>query len=114
MTPFQIVLGILAMMAVTAILYIWGLRKSDRRQEDMGRHLLSACGARVVKYLKKHDTVSADEVAGLISGMKTGEFWSRQKLQVKDGTQFSGEVIRFLLDQLYIEKAGENSYRLRK
>lgn len=110
----QIILGVLLFALVTAVLYVWGLKKSVGQQEDLNRNLMSACGSRVVRHLKKHGTVTKAEVAKLIEGMTVGQFWSRRKIRVQDGKKVSGQVIEFLLDQLYIEPAGDGSYRLKK
>lgn len=114
MSAGQIILGILLFAIVTAILYVWGLKKSIGQQEDLNRKLMSACGSRVVKYLKKHDTVTKAEIARLIDGITVGQFWSRRKVRVQDGKTVSDQVINFLVDQQYIELAGNKSYRLKK
>lgn len=110
----QIVLGIVLFALVTAVLYAWGLKKSVDQKEDLYRGLMSACGSRVVRYLKKHGTVTKAEAARLIDGMTVGPFWSRRKIKVQDGKKVSGEVIDFLLQQMYIEPAGNGSYRLKR
>jgi len=84
------------------------------QQEDLERSLMSACGSRVVRHLKKHGTVTKAEVAELIGGMAAGPFWSRHKVKVQDGGKAAGRVIDFLLDQQYIESAGGGKYRLKK
>ena len=83
-TP-HIIIGILLFAAATAVLYAWGLSKSMRQQQDMTRNLLHACGSRVVKYLKKHDTITEKQIAKEIEGVRIGQFWSKKKLQVQDG-----------------------------
>jgi len=114
MTKGQIILGIVLFALVTAVLYVWGLRKSMEQGAEMTRILLSRCGSKVVKYLKKHDAVTEAEIARLIDGVTAGEFWSRKKLTVQDPKKFVGQVTAFLLDQQYIEPAGPKSYRLKK
>ena len=114
MSKGQILLGILLFALATALLYVWGLRKSLGQSADLARILLNRCGNKVVGYLKKHDTVSETEIARLIDGVTAGEFWSRKRLTVQDPKQFAGQVIHFLLDQQYIEPAGSNIYRLKK
>ena len=79
----------------------------------MTRNLLHACGSRVIKYLKKHDTITEKQIAKEIEGVRIGQFWSKKKLQVQDGKKVSGEVIKFLLEQQYIESAGKGAYRLK-
>ena len=114
MTTGQIILGIALFAVAGAIVYAWGLKKTIDQQEDLERSLMSACGSRVVKHLKKHGAVTKAEIAELIVGMTVGPFWSRHKVRVQDGKKAAGQVIEFLLDQQYIEAAGDGSYRLRK
>ena len=85
MSPGKIILGIFLFAAATAVLYVWGLKKSVGQQEDMTRSLLHACGSRVVKYLKKHDTISRAEIAKVIEGVTIHPVWSRKRLTVQNG-----------------------------
>ena len=94
-----------------AILYAWSLKKSLDQQEDLERSLMSACGSRVVKYLKKHDTITVREVEQQIAGVTVRQFWSRKRLTVQDPAKVSGQVIDFLLDQQYIQPAGGGRYK---
>lgn len=114
MSKGQIVIGILLFALVTAVLYVWGLRKSMGQGADLTRILLNRCGNKVVKHLKKHDTITEAEMAQLIGGVTAGEFWSRNKLTVQEPKKFVGQVITFLQEQQYIEPAGGKSYRLKK
>ena len=114
MTKGQIILGILLFALVTAVLYVWGLRKSMDQSADLTRILLSRCGNKVVGYLKKHGTVTEAEIVRLIDGVTAGEFWSRKRLTVQEPKKFAGQVIRFLMDQQYIESTGGKSYRLKQ
>lgn len=108
-----IVIGILMFAAATAILYAWGLAKAIDQKSDLQRRLMSACGSKVVKYLKKHDTITQAEIARQIQGTTAGQFWSRNKVKVQDGSKVSRQVIDFLLEQQYIQPAGKDAYRLR-
>jgi hypothetical protein len=114
MSKGQIIFGIAAFALVTAILYVWGLKKSLCQPEELHRSLMSACGSRVVKHLKQHGTITEAEVARLIDGVTVGPFWSKQKVKVQDGKKAAGQVLAFLLEQQYIESAGSKSYRLKK
>ena len=114
MSTGQIILGILLFAVAGAILYAWGLKKSMDQQEDLQRSLMSACGNRVVRHLKKRGTVTKAEVAALVDGLTVGPFWSRHKVRVQDGNQVAGQVIAFRLDQQYIETIDGGSYRLKK
>lgn len=114
MTKGQIVIGILLFALVTAILYIWGLRKSVTQGQDLTRTLLNRCGNKVVKYLKKNGTITEKEIARQIEGVKAGEFWSKNRIMVQDPKKFVNEVVSFLIRQQYIETAGKDGYRLKK
>ena len=114
MSTGKILLGILLFALVTAVLYVWGLRKSMDQSADLTRILLSRCGNKVVSYLKKHGTVTEAEIVRLIDGVTAGEFWSRKKLTVQEPEKFVGQVVGFLLDQQYIESAGGKTYRLKQ
>lgn len=114
MSILQIGLGIVLFAIATAVLYVWGLKKSLDQQETLEQNLLRACGSRVVRYLKRHDTISRAEVAQLIAGITVGPFWSRQKARVQDGSQAAEKVLDFLVNQQYIEVVKRNQYRLKE
>ena len=114
MNSWQFIVGVLMFAAVTAVLYVWGLKKSTNQQEELPRNLLHACGSKVVKHLKKHDTMTTAEIAQKIEGTTVRQFWSRNRLTVQSGKAFAPEVIKFLLDQQYIQSAGHDSYRLKR
>ena len=107
-------LGILMFAFVTAILYVWGLRKTVSQQERLATLLLVSCKNKVVKYLKSHEMISVKEIEKLINGIKVGEFWSRKRLTVQDPRKFSAKLIKFMTEQLYIEKTSDGNYRLKK
>jgi len=111
MTMWQIIAGVLLFAAVTAVLYVWGLKKTLGQQEDLTRALLNACGSRVLKYLKKHDTITVREIERQIAGVTVRQFWSRKRLTVQAPDKVSGQVIGFLLDQQYIQPAGRDCYK---
>ena len=113
MSVGQIILGIALFAAAGAVLYVWGLKKAVDQQDTLQRSLMSACGSRVVKYLKKNGTVTAEEVARLIGGVTVSPFWSRNRARIQDGALAAGQVIDFLLDQQYLAPSGDGSYRLK-
>ena len=114
MNLWKAIAGVVMFAAVTAVLYVWGLKKSLGQKEDMSRALLHACGSKVLRHLKKHDTVSPREIAGLIEGTTIRPMWSRHRISVKNGGEYAPVVIEFLLDQQYIQPDGDKNFRLRK
>lgn len=110
----QIVLGILLFALATAVLYVWGLRKSMTQEADLERILLNKCAGTVVKYLRKHGSITQKELPALIQGVKAGMFWSKNRIRVQDPAAFAPKLIRYMLEQQLLEDAGGLRYRLRK
>lgn len=114
MTTPQIILGILLFAAATMVLYIWGLRRSMTQQSDLERILLSKCASRVIRRLKKQETISRKEMAREIEGIRAGLFWSRNRLEVQDAAAFADKLARYMTEQQLLQEAGGGRYRLRK
>ncbi len=114
MSTGHIILGIVLFAIATAILYVWGLRKSMFQGEELTQILLNRCGNKVVKYLRKHETITEKEMAREIKGVTAGEFWSKKRVMVQQSDKFVHEVVSFLLEQQYIEAVGNKVYRLKK
>ena len=110
----QIVLGILLFALATAVLYVWGLRKSMTQEADLERILLNKCAGTVVKYLRKHGSITQKELPALIQGVKAGMLWSKNRIRVQDPAAFAPKLIRYMLEQQLLEDAGGLRYRLRK
>ena len=111
MRPWQIAVGILLFALASAVLYAWGLAKAADQEDTLHRNLMHACGSRGVKQLINLETISKAEITRLIEGVTVGQFWSRNKMKVQDGKSVAPQVIEFLLDQQYIESAGQDIYR---
>ena len=114
MNVWQAVIGIILFAVVTAILYVWGLSKAVNQRDTLYRNLMHACGSRVVKHLKRHETVSEQEIARLIEGVTVGPFYSRNKMKVQDGKKVAKQVVEFLVTQQYIEAVDKQAYRLKR
>lgn len=114
MSAWQIIAGMLFFALMGAILYVWGLKKSIDQQQDLSHNLLNACGSKVVRYLKKHDTITLKEMADVIADTTAGQFWSRKKLKVQDPRKFAKTVAEYLEDQQYIEPVSKDTYRLKE
>ena len=113
MNKFQIAIGILMFAVVTAVLYVWGLKKSYTKQQDLAKILLSKCSKKVLKALKSKETISKKEIESLIKGTRASVSWSKDRLEVTDPKKFSGQVIDFMVREMYIEKTDGENYRLR-
>ncbi len=113
MSTEKIIIYVLLFALATIIVYIWGLKKSLSKGSDLERMMLSSCGGKVVKFIKKHGSVSKAQIAEIISGIKVGPAWSKNKLTVTDGEAAADAVIEFLISQQYIIKKSDDCYILR-
>lgn len=114
MSPSHIILGIISFAFVTAILYVWGMKKSMTQAEDLERILLNKSATNVVKYLKKHESISQKEIISLMQGVKAGMFWSRKRAVIQDPKSFAPKLVRFMTEQQLIEEIGRQRYKLKK
>ena len=113
MNLVQIILGILAFAVVTAILYVWGLRRSATCEADLERILLSRGAGKVLRYLKKHDAIDRSEIARQVTGLHAGLAWSRRKIAVDNPKVFAQKLADFMTEQRLLEKLPNGSYRRR-
>ena len=111
MNTLETILGILAFAVVIAVLYVWGLKKSYTQSADLERILLSKSAGKVVNYLKKNEEITLSQ---LCTGVKAGQFWSRQKAAVQNPKAFAPKLAQYMVEQLLLEKVSNSSYRLRK
>ena len=111
MTVAQKIIGIFFFFLETAILYLWGLKKSATQAQDLERILLSKCAYKIVRAMKQKPLIDQKWIAEQVSGMKAGLFWSRQRIQVNNPQEFSKKVIAYMLEQQMLEDAGGLRYK---
>ena len=114
MNTWETILGILVFAVVTAILYVWGLKKSYTQGADLERILLNKSAGKVVNYLKKNEEITLSQIAQLCTGVKAGQFWSRQKAMVQNPKAFAPKLAQYMVEQLLLEECSNGHYRLRK
>ena len=113
MSTGQILLGIAAFALVTAVLYVWGLKRSMTRSADLEQILLSKSAGKVAHYLRSHDRIGLAEMARLCAGVRAGLFWSRQRAAVRDPEAFAPRLARYMVEQQLLEELPGGVYRLR-
>ena len=114
MKTLETILGILAFAVVIAVLYVWGLKKSYTQSADLERMLLRKCAGKVVNYLKKNEEITLSQMAQLCTGVKAGQFWSRQRAMVQNSKTFAPKLAQYMVEQLLLKKVSNGRYRLRK
>ena len=114
MSTGQIILGIALFAVVTAVLYVWGLKKSMTQSADLERILLSKSAGNVVHYLKRHDQIDLAEMTRLCAGVKGGQFWSRRRVAVQDPGAFAPRLAQYMVEQQLLEELPGRRYRLKQ
>ena len=82
-------LGILAFAFITAILYLWGIRKSLNHIDKVTNMLYNEGENRVIKYLDKNKKADIKEIEELVKGIKSGVFYSMRKATVNNPEAFA-------------------------
>ncbi|MDD6102730.1 MAG: hypothetical protein PUB67_06470 [Clostridiales bacterium] len=110
----KIVAGILAFALVTVIIYMWGLSKQMRSEQDLNNMIMAKGTGIVLKYLKSHDYITKKDIINLFKdGIKVKLFYSRNVAAVNDTDKFSESVIEYMIKTGQLVKEG-NRYRLGK
>ncbi len=113
MSIIQTISGIFLFALAAAVLYVWGMKKTITQNDDLSKQLMSVCGNKVVKYLRKNKSITKKEIADLIKGTTVGAVWSKKRITVQDGRKVADDLVKYLLGQQYIhEKNGK--YYIRK
>jgi hypothetical protein len=108
-----VLFGIFLFAIVTAVLVVWGMRKSYYQKQTLTNMLLSKSADRVMKYLKTHETITEPQMRKLVEGIKSAEFHSRQRAVVQADRTFTSKLIEAMVHDNLIEQAqkGRQIYR---
>lgn len=115
--PLVLVIGILLFAMATVFVYGWGIIKQRNQAGDLSRLLYSKGAARVKKYLKKHDTVTEQELESLMKGLRASLFYSRNQAVVQDTGEFVRQLTAYMQEYHLLVKENSNGktvYRLNK
>lgn len=103
----KIIIGVLLFAVATSILYIIGLKKKQTQDQRLYDMLLNNAAYRTVSYLKKHDTITEDEMGYISKEVKAKEFMSGKTAIIQDGKAFQDKLIDFMLRNDYITEVGK-------
>lgn len=99
-----LIITIFLFAVVTALLYMIGLRKKVTENERLLEMLLNNAALRVVKYLKEHDTITADGIGYLIKEVKAKEFYSKKTAVITNGADFQKQLVDYMIRRGHIAK----------
>lgn len=113
MNILRYITGIFIFALVTAIIYVWGMKKSLNQAETLSDMLYKEAERKLIKHLKKNKTADNKDVENLVSGIKAQFFYSKNKAKVNDVKVFSASLLKKLEDENKIIKTG-NMYALKE
>lgn len=110
--PYAFV-GFLMFIVAGAVLYVWGLKKEQRRQTELKNMLLNNAALKVVKHLRNSDRITRNDIMKIVEDVKVSEFCSKKRAFVTDKKEFSISLIDYMLNKNLIIR-DEKFYVLKK
>ena len=108
---------VLLFAAVTALIYGWGLWRSQRQQQDLSNLLFSKGVSRIQKALKKQKQLSRKELEEAVKDLYAKQPFSSERIQITDPKQFLDSLLPYMLRQHLISEIRQNHqtyYMIRK
>ena len=95
---------VLLFALVTALLYAWGLWRSQNQGRDLNA-MLSAKGiSRIRGALKKNGPMTRKELEQVVQGLTARQPFSRNGIQVNDAKKFLDSLLPYMLKQKLIDE----------
>lgn len=88
---------ILLFAVLGAVLYIWGLKKSQNQAAELTKMLYGKCEKLVLKELKKKEYLRKNEIEQLVKNVRAGQFYSRNKVAVTNPKEFVNSFLEVML-----------------
>ena len=111
MSFLQYIPFVLLFAAATALIYGWGLWRSQRQQQDLSNLLFSKGVSRIQKALKKQKQLSRQELEEAVKDLYA------KRIQITDPKQFIDSLLPHMLRQHLISEIRQNHqtyYMIRK
>ena len=100
---------VLLFMAITILVYGWGLWRGQNQQYDLQKMLTAKAVGRVQRALKKHGSLNKAEVMELVKDLKVHQPFSKIYLGVTTPGSFAEELMRYMVQQhMVTEEKGKN------
>ena len=112
MSFLQYIPFVLLFAAATALIYGWGLWRSQRQQQDFSKGV-----SRIQKALKKQKQLSRQELEEAVKDLYAKQPFSSERIQVTDPKQFLDSLLPYMLRQHLISEIRQNHqtyYMIRK
>lgn len=108
---------VLLFALATALIYIWGLWRSQRQQQDLSNLLSSKGITHIKRALKKNQKMNKSELKQVVQGLTASQPFSKERIQVTDPSAFLDSLLPYMLRQHLIHECHENGqtyYMIRK
>lgn len=114
MKPSTVIIGILLFAAAGAFLYLWGMKHQISKTRDLMNLLFSNGVARVNKYLKKNDYVTASEIEKMVTGMTARFPLSKDKSIVTKPKDFTKQLLDYMLRTGQLREENNKYYKVKR
>ncbi len=97
MQLWMTIIGILLFAAATAVLYVWGMKKSLDQRQKLADILYNKCANKVLAAFKENDSLSCGDIEKIITTVKASEFYSRQKAVIENPKAY----LKMLIEKMH-------------
>lgn len=115
MSPTVIkIIAIILFAVAAALLYGWGVIKSQHLDEDLYRKLYIKGADGVLKVLKKKDYILMTEIENQVQNIQASVFYSKRRASVQDKRDFARKLVQTMMERDLIEEDminGKKAYR---
>lgn len=109
MNILQYIPYVLLFAVATAILYAWGLWRSQNQSKDLSSMLCAKGVTHIRKQLKKHGPMTCKELEAVIKDLTASQPFSSKRIGVTDPKQFLDSLLPYMCTQKLIEKHTEGN-----
>lgn len=99
---------VLLFAVATAILYAWGLWRSQNQGRDLHAMLCAKGVNRIRRALKKRGALTRGQLEEVVKGISAHQPFSRNRLAVTDPKMFLDSLLPYMQKQKLIEKREQN------
>lgn len=109
MSILQYIPYVFLFAVATAVIYAWGLWRSQNQSRDLTSMLLAKGVTRVRKQLKQHGSMTRKELETVVKDLSACQPFSSKRIGVTDPKQFLDSLLPYMCTQKLIEKQTEGN-----
>ncbi len=117
MYVLQYIPYVLLFAVATALIYAWGLWRTQKQKQDLSNLLSSKGVSRIRKALRKNGQMTRKELETVVKDLSAGQPFSSERMGVTDSRQFLDSLLPYMIRQHLITEIKESNkiyYSLRK